>query len=456
MHKLIERFGSARSDVQRPPGPRGLETIKVQLDFARDQIGCFAGIARRYGQASSFRLGNFDAYLFTDPEAIEQVLLREHASFHKDALTRELTELLGQGLLTSEGDAWRRQRRLISPAFRRRHIAHYADVMVEQTDRVLAGWRDGQVRPLHSDMMEVTLRIVVQTLFNLELEREVAEVSECLDTVMAGFHEQAHTLWRFVPDVFPTPMQRRFEEAVARFNDMIFDLIDARRQDATEGDDLLYQLLAAVDEEGNQMTDAQLRDEVITLFLAGHETTALAIMYAWHLMTDHPWVMHKVYDEVDAVLDGARPTAEDTQRLPYVRATLQETMRLYPPAWIIGREAIEEVDIAGWTVPKGAQALMPQSVVHRDERWYDQPDLFQPQRWLDGLEDDLPRFAYFPFGGGPRICIGNYFAMMEAILVVARMVQTFEFEDVSPAPLRTQPSVTLRPATPIEMKVRRR
>ncbi|QDG52319.1 cytochrome P450 [Persicimonas caeni] len=453
---LVDRFKSGESAPARPPGPRGWQNLKVLVDFATDQIGCFRRITRRYGSASFFKLGTFDAYLFTDPEAIEEVLLTKSSSFEKDALTHELDVLLGKGLLTSEGQMWRHQRRLISPNLRRKQIAHYADVMVERTRQMLDDWEDGQVRPLHRDAMEVTLRIVVDTLFNLEMDSDIHRVGQALDTAMEGFHEQAHTLWRFVPEPLPTPMRAKFEKALEEFDALIYKLIDQRRQDATEGDDLLYRLIAAVDDEGNQMTDGQLRDEVITLFLAGHETTALAIMYAWYLMSDHPWVMDKVHAEVDEVLGERVATADDVSELPYTEAVIQETMRLYPPAWTIGREAIEDVEIAGWTVTKGAQVLLPQSLVHRDRRWFDNPDLFRPERWLDGLEDRIPRFAYFPFGGGPRICIGNYFAMMEAILVVATMAQQVRLENVSRQALRTQPSVTQRPATAIEMKVRRR
>lgn len=456
MMNLVERLKPSQPALARPPGPRGLHTLKVQLDFARDQIGCFRAIERRYGTASYFHLGTFETYLFTDPEAIEEVLVKKSRSFHKDALTHELNILLGEGLLTSEGKKWRHQRKLISPNLRRKQIAHYADVMVKHTRQMLAGWKDGEVRAFHHDTMEVTLRIVVETLFNLEMDSDVHQVGRALDTVMEGFHEQAHTLWRFVPEPLPTPMKAKLERAIEELDTLIYDLIDQRREDATEGDDLLYRLIAAVDDEGNQMTDTQLRDEVITLFLAGHETTALAIMYAWYLMTDHRWVLDKVHQEVDEVLGDRVATAEDSQKLPYTHAVIKETMRLLPPAWTIGREAIEDVEIAGWTVPKGAQVLLPQSLVHRDPRWFDHPDLFRPERWLDGLEDRIPRFAYFPFGGGPRICIGNYFAMMEAVLVVATMAQQVSMENVSPEPLQTQPSVTQRPATPIEMKVRRR
>jgi cytochrome P450 len=440
----------------RPPGPRGLELLKMHVDFSRDQIGCLGGIAQQYGPMSSFKLGGFDTYLITEPALIEQVLLRKSDAFHKDALTAELADVLGQGLLTSEDPVWRRQRKLIAPALRRKQIAHYADTMVSRTRQMLHGWSDGQVRPLHRDVMEVTLRIVVETLFDLEFEEDIDEVAAALDAVVEHFHEQSHTLWRFVPEPLPTPMRGKLDGAVATLDETIYGLIEARREDLCEGDDLLYHLLVAVDDDGDAMGDRQLRDEVITMFLAGHETTALAITYAWHLISTHPEVGARLREEIDEVLGERRAVADDVGRLAYTRAVIQETLRLYPPAWIVGREPHEDVEIGDWTIPAGAQVLLPQSLVHRDPRWYDDPDAFRPQRWLDGLEDELPRFAFFPFGGGRRVCIGNYFARMEAMLVVATMAQQFELSLESDATLRTQPSITQRPAGEVDMRVRRR
>lgn len=461
MDALLNRLSpSRRPDLSRPPGPRGgVGYLTSQLGFSRDQIGFLRQMVARHGDWSNFRLGTFDTYLTVDPDAVEQILVKKHSCFQKDALTHELDMLLGNGLLTSEGEFWKRQRRLAAPALRRSHIQSYADIMVGYTGQMLGGWSDGEVGSLHKDMTELTLKIAVQTLFNLEMESAIDEVADALDEAMHFFHLMAHTLWRFVPDVLSLPHHKRFDRAVQKLDEVIYGLIDQRRASAEPGDDLLWQLLEAVDDEGNQMTDRQLRDEVITLFLAGHETTALTLTYTWYLLSHHPHVLERLQDEVDAVLVDSRgraraATADDYQDLPYTRAVIEESMRLYPPAWIIGREAVADIEIGGWTIPRGAQVLMPQCVMHRDARWFDRPDDFVPDRWLGGeLADRLPRFAYFPFGGGARICIGNHFAMMEAILVVATIAQQFSLVDRSPEPLRTQPSVTLRPATPIEMEV---
>lgn len=448
----------------RPPGPSALQTVKNHLTFGTDPIDGLRELVRNYGPTTRFRLGAFEHYMFTNPEDIEEVLLRKNDSFHKDTALHILDGVMGRGLLTAEGDYWRHQRKLISPTLRRKHIESYADVMVTHTEQMVEAWQDGEVRDFHEDIMGVTLRIVVKTLFNLELVEGYREVGDLLETVLEFFFERANTIWGLLPEPLPTPMSGKNRRAIERLDVLIYDLIESRRRQARadseagrdEGNDLMYRLLMAADEDGNQMDNRQVRDETMTFLLAGHETTALAITYAWYFMAAHPEAAKKVQDEVDAVVGERHATAEDAKNLPYTRALINETMRLLPPAWVIGRKAIEDVEIGGWTVPRGTQVLTPQCVVHKDPRWFDEPDAFRPERWLDGLEKRLPRFAYFPFGGGARVCIGNYFALMEATLVVATMAQHIELENVSTEALRTKPSVTQRPATEVKMKVTRR
>ncbi len=454
---LAEKWLFPPPSKSRAPGPRGLEALWAQVEFSKDQIGFLRDVHHRFGDVSSFTLGSFDIWLVCDPELIEELLLRHHDKLVKDELTHDLEELLGQGLLTSEGDFWKRQRKLASPALRRRQIESYADSMVRLTHQTMDGWEDGEVVDFHHSMMQLTLRIVVKTLFNIEVGDDIVEVEEALEDAMHFFHVMAHTLWRFLPEFVPTPSKFKFQDAVRQLDEVVYRLIEQRKADGEPGDDLLWALLSAVDDEGSSMTDQQLRDECITIFLAGHETTALALSYTWWVLTKHPEILKRITEEIDTVLEGRDATASDVRALPYTNAVVKEVMRVYPPAWIFGRETTEPVEVAGWTIPTGAQILFPQSVVHMDPRWYEDPDQIKPERWLDGtLEDRLGRFGYFPFGGGTRICIGNHFAIMEIVLVLATMLQRVSITNRTEGEMVTQPSVTLRPLTKIQMEVSHR
>jgi cytochrome P450 len=439
------------------PGPGPLDTLKLQYNFVRDQVATFEQITDEYGPVAQFRLGwMHPVFLVTEPDVIEEVLLTHHESFHKDKLTHELDDFLGRGLLTAEDEHWREQRKLVAPNLQRKQIEHYAEVMVDKTEEMLDRWDDADVRKFDQDIMGATLRVVVQTLFDLDLEHRIDQVSAAVDDAMAYFDEITHSLWRFLPNAIPSPKTADYREAREALDEIIYDLIDERRQRDDPGDDLLYRLIEATDDEGRQMTDRELRDEVITLFLAGHETTALAVTYAWFLLAEHPLKARKLHEEVDEVLGDQRAGAADARRLEYTEAVVKEALRMYPPAWAIGREATETVELEDLTIPEGSQVFMSQAVTHRSERFYDNPQRFRPERWLEGLEDQLPRYAYFPFGGGPRICIGNHFAMMEAILIVATIAQHYELENLTEPPLDVFTSITQRPKTHVEMRVSRR
>lgn len=278
-------------------------------------------------------------------------------------------------------------------------------------------------------------------------------VGGSLDKAMYYFHLMTHTPWRFVPEFLPMPARTEFEEGGKILNGIIYDLIEKRRA-ATEGDDLLFRLIQARDEDGNALSPEQLRDEVITMFLAGHETTALTVTYTWLLLMQNPSVKARVFEEVDRVLGDRLGTDEDVRQLPYLTAVIKESMRIYPPAWIIGRDAMEDVEIGPWKIRKGAQVLVSQMVMHHKPEYWGDPEVFRPERWLDpGFEKSLPRFAYMPFGGGARVCIGNHFAMMEAILILATMAQTVDMDLKMTQELRVQPAVTMRPVTPIDIEV---
>lgn len=411
-----------------------------------------------FGPVTMIHFGPIRNYVISDPGYIDEVLMDRDDVYIKDRELRNMKQLLGQGLLTADGETWRRNRKLAAPALKRKQIEAYAEWMVELTQQALDRWEDGRVFDLHHEMMAVTLKVVFKTLFNVAMDERVDEIGRCIDEAMEAIYKRTHTPWRLVPSALPLPSApaRQFDRAVARLDEVVYDLIARRKQDMSEGDDLLYRLLIANDDDGG-MSNTQLRDEILTMFIAGHETTALTLSYAWYRLSFQPEIAQRLFDEVDAVLGGRTVTAADTQHLVYTKAIVQETLRMDSPAWIIGREAVRDTTLGPYLVKQGTQMLMPQSVLHYDPRYFEQPHEFRPERWLDpSFEKGLPRGVYFPFGGGPRVCAGQYFAMMELLLMVATMAQNFALENVMTAPLTRKPAITLRPAVPITMRARRR
>jgi cytochrome P450 len=346
-------------------------------------------------------------------------------------------------LLTSEGDFWLRQRRLAQPAFHRARIATYASTMVEYTERLLHEWQDGEERDLHKEMMRVTLQIVGKTLFDADVERDAQDIGKSLEMLLEIGADFRRTL--FIPHWLPTPTNLRLERAIRQIEKVLYRIIAEKRASGRDAGDLLSMLLAAQDEDGSRMTDKQLRDEAITLFLAGHETTANTLSWTWWLLAQNPAVEAKLHAELRSVLGGRSPSLEDLPKLVYTNHIITESMRLYPPAWGTARTAIEDHEIAGYSVPKGSGVSFAQWTVHRDARWYDAPEEFRPERWEGDLLKRLPRFAYFPFGGGPRQCIGNTFALMEAALILATIAQQYRFRLVEGHAVVPLASITLRP-----------
>jgi cytochrome P450 len=438
-----------------PPGPPGSLLLGHTLPYLRDELGYLTRAVREYGDVVRLRLGNMTMYILVNPEHIEYVLRTHADNFVKDETTRWLIPLVGQGLLTSEGEFWRRQRRLAQPAFQLHQIEHYAGVMIEHTERLLASWRDGQVRNLHQELTRLTLTIVAKTLFGAELENEATIVAESLEIVTSFFMSPMR--WFGLRELLPLPSTLRYRRAIKQIDDVIYGIIGRRRKSGQDPGDLLSRLLAARDDQvSGGMTDRQLRDESVTLLLAGHETTALALFYAFYLLAQSPEADRRLAGELQQVLGGRAPSAEDVPRLRYTTWVIRETMRLYPPAWGIGRQALADCEIGGYFAPKGTQFFLVQWLVHRDGRWFPDPEIFRPERWDHDLIKRLPRCAYFPFGDGARICIGNHFTMMEAVLLLATIAQRFRLTLEPNQKLKLLPSITLRPREGLAMRLEAR
>ena len=427
-----------------PPGPPGgLRTWMTGPLKNGDPLGYFTGIARKYGDIAGLRILNFNIFLINHPDYIEDVLVNHPRKFIKGRILKANKRVFGDGLLTSEGDFWLRQRRLAQPAFHRARIAGYGATMVEYTERLLDEWRHGEERDLHKEMMRLTLQIVGKTLFDADVERDAQNVGKSLELLLELGADFRRTI--FIPQWLPTPTNLRLELAIRRIEKVLYRIIAEKRASGRDAGDLLSMLLAAQDEDGSRMTDKQLRDEAITLFLAGHETTANTLSWTWWLLAQDAAVEAKLHAELQSVLGGRAPSLEDLPKLVYTNHVITESLRLYPAAWGTARTAIEDHEIAGYKVPRGSGVSFAQWTVHRDSRWYDAPEEFRPERWEGDLMKRLPRFAYFPFGGGPRQCIGSNFALMEAALILATIAQKFRFSLVEGHPVVPLASITLRP-----------
>ncbi len=421
--------------------------------FGADVLTGLAMIHREYGDFVQTRLP-LELYFVADPACIEEILVKKAESFRKERTTRFLTRVVGKGLLVNEGESWRRQRRLVQPAFHHQQLQSYAALMTGAVNRAMVGWHGDEVRDVHADMMAVTLTIVAETLFGADLSSEAGDVGGAISELMEDFSRMLGLAVRFQPPVWvPTPANLRMRRARARIDALILRLIAERKATVDARDDLLTLLIRARDEGGGAMTETQVRDEAMTLFLAGHETTALTLTYSLYLLATHPEWQARLVDELAGVLGGRSPGLADLDRLPLTERVVLESMRLYPPAWGIAREALTPVEIGGYQFRKGAEFVMAPWVVHRDRRWFPEPESFNPARWENDLQKRLPRFTYFPFGGGPRVCIGNRFAMMEAKLVLAAAVQKFRFEPTPETEVRLFPSVTLRPRGGLRLRI---
>ena len=409
------------------------------------RIAFFMELTRKYGEIASFRLGPRRIFLISDPKLIEQVLVTDARHYIKHFGARAYKPILGNGLVTSEGETWLRQRRLSQPAFLKQRVLAYAPLMAEITTQSLDRWQPGSAVDIHLEFSEITSAIALKTLFNLDdpgdRDRFTTTLREVFDQISNRFH-----LMIALPRWIPSPANRRLNRGVKELFGVVDGFIAKGRARTEPGEDLLSRLLTAQDVDGSKMPDDLLRDEMMTLYLAGHETTALTLTWSWYLISQHPEVEAKLVAEWNRVLGGRCPTPDDLPQLPYTDSVITEAMRLYPPVYLIGREATQDLELGGYRVKKGYTIFMSQWVNHRDPRYFPEPEAFRPERWDEGLAKKIPKYAYYPFGGGQRVCIGNTFALMEAAIILAAVGQRFRFTVDPDARIVPKPQITLTPA----------
>ena len=438
------------------PRLRGLPLLGNLLEARYNFFMFLLRLSRECGSIGTFRVGSRTILYLNSPELVHAVLVEHAYDFEKTPNMRTyMSPMVGNGLLTSENEFHKRQRKLAAPAFQHRRIATYADTMVNYANRFQGQWTDGQTIDVAYEMMRLTLWIACKTLFDVDVLGEAEELGQALNTALRHIRSDYSDLVH-ISHRWPTRHNRRFREAIARLDATTYQIIVERREAGEERGDLLSMLLRAQDEDdGSFMSDIQLRDEVMTLILAGHETTANALAWTWSLLAQHPQVYAQVRDEVDRVLGERAPTVADLPYLSYTLQVFKEAMRLYPPAYVIGRQAARSVEIGGYHLPAGSVIMISPYTLHRRADSFPAPGRFAPERFAPGAEERLPHHAYLPFGDGPRICVGKHFALMEGHLILATLVQHVTFELVARQHIEPEPLVTLRPRHGIKVIVRR-
>jgi cytochrome P450 len=427
-----------------PPMLKGRPFIGVLQEFRRNAPEVLLKAARQHGDIARLRLGPQLIYAVSNPEWIRDILVTHQSNFIKSRMLERAKVLLGEGLLTSEGEFHKRQRRLSQPAFHRERLIGYGTAMVDCASATRESWTNGATLDISREMNHLTLAIVARTLFSADVSAEADEIRSALTDVL-GLFEMVLAPFSELLEKLPLPSVRRFERARNRLDKTIYRIIAERRANPGDKGDLLSMLLLAQDDEDGVMSDKQVRDEALTLFLAGHETTANALAWTWYLLSQNPEAESRFHAEIDTVLSGRLPSFDDLPNLKYVERVFSESMRLYPPAWGIGRRNLEEYKIGDHLIPPRTVILMSPYVVHRDPRWYPEPNRFDPDRWLPESVATRPKFSYFPFGGGARVCIGERFAWMEGVLLLATIGQKWCLRLSPNAKVETRALITLRP-----------
>lgn len=437
-----------------PAGPQAKFPGNFYLALRSDPLGFFTRVARVHGDLAHLQSGSRHDYLVSRPDLIKQVLTAPQGLAR--SMSPAIKSLLGDGLLTSQGEKHRRQRRLLQPAFHHQRIAAHADAITELATRLGNRWKTGTTVDIGREMMGVTLLVIMKTMFSCEAEAEAQELGQAVSTFIEMTDRRTMLIVFEALKNWPLPSMRRMHTARRRLDAIMGRLIRECRAPSEPRGDFLSMLVELAEGGAGGMTGQQVRDEAMTIFVAGHETTANALTWTWYLLAQNPEAERALHAELDTVLAGRAPTFADLPRLRYTAMVFHEVIRLYPPVWIITRKTQQEFTLDGYHIPVGSYLHMSQFVVHRDPRWFPEPDRFLPLRWTPEGTAARPKYSYFPFGAGPRQCIGEGFAEMEAILIIATLAQRWRLRLASTDPVELSPLVTLRPKNSVHMKLERR
>ena len=471
------RSSSSSSSIEYPPGPHSILPNKLLREFIHNPVKTLMDIAYRYGDIAHFKFGRQHVYLLNNPNYIEDVLIRNYKNFIKSKGLQVSKRLLGEGLVTSEGEYHDRQRRIIQPAFHPNLIKKYGEIMTFYAVNICEQWEDGITLDIHKEMVHVTSAIISKAVLGSDIRSEEGkQVGDALLTCAEYFNRLLMPFGELIEKIPILHINKGFQQAKKKLDSIVYNMIKEHRNNESKGEtkqDLLYTLLQAQDAEAGirRMTDSELRDEVMTIFLAGHETTANALTWTFYLLSQNSTVETKLYDELCSVLDNNQdnsntssttrskkriPTIEDVPKLEYTEKVFRESMRLYPPAWTIGRQAINDYRLTKYVIPAGSIILMSQYVMHRNPNYFSDPELFYPDRWTKEAKSQLPRFSYFPFGGGIRGCVGEPFAWLEGILLIATICHRWKMHHEPNHKVELKPLITLRPKYGMRMKLERR
>ncbi|MGI9553583.1 MAG: cytochrome P450 [Thermodesulfobacteriota bacterium] len=439
-----------------PPGPKGIPFFGSAIPFFKDILGFLKNTAANYGDIAYFRLGNRKIYMINHPDDIQDVLITNNKNFLKSRALQRAKLVVGEGLLTSEGETHLKNRRSIQPIFHNRVVPEFADTMVNFTNDYISGWENSATMDIHREMMEITQQIVVKTLFDSEME-DSSRLINSLSYVLNQFPRFLFPFSEYL-DKIPIPSNIKCNEALKTIDDSLYKIIGQRKSNLSNRYDLLSLLLQLTENSNGNSSfdDIQVRDEVITFYIAGQETTSNALCWTWYLISQNKEVEEKIDKEISEVLGDRLPDYKDLGSLTYIQNTVKESLRMYPPAWVITRRAINDYKVGEYNIPSGADIYMSQYVVHYDKRFYSEPEIFNPDRWDNLKEKELHRFAFFPFGGGTRRCIGEPFAMMEAVLLIATIASKWKLRLEPDFKVEAKPLITLRPKYGLKMVLERK